>query len=282
MNTLGPVLSTGEPDPIDNPHFAPLLSGVVLTCALLRQNAMLFVGEIWSDMEHSLSIFCDGRCDGLILLGNYSDSELIPALLGKRVPFVLIDNHADDPRASYVDVDDIDMGRRITEYLLSQGHTRIAYLSTAVTEQYMTLREDGCRKAMMAAGKQLRPDFVLHEAFANGKITPSFVSLMRRPPVERPTALVCINDLHAVMAMQGLQEMGLRVPEDVSVTGFDDLAPAALTTPPLTTMRQPLRALGKRAVEIVMKIKEDPEWVCREVLPTELVVRQSVALKSGH
>lgn len=82
--------------------------------------------------------------------------------------------------------------------------------------------------------------------------------------------------------MRAVQEVGLRVPEDVSVTGFDDLAPAALTTPPLTTMRQPLRALGKRAVEIVMKIKEEPEWVCREVLSTELVGRQSVALKSGH
>ncbi len=64
MNMLGLVLSTGEPNPIDSPYFAPLLSGVVLTCAYLRQNAMLFVGEIWSDMEHSLSIFCDGRCDG--------------------------------------------------------------------------------------------------------------------------------------------------------------------------------------------------------------------------
>ena len=282
MNTLGLVLSTGEPDPIDNPYFAPLLSGVVLTCAYLRQNAMLFVGEIWSDLEHSLSIFCDGRCDGLILLGNYSDSELIPALLHQRVPFVLIDNHADDPRVSYVDVDDIDMGRRITEYLLSQGHRRVAYLATTVTEQYMNLREDGCRQALMTAGEQLRPDFVLHNAFANGKVTPSFISLMSRPLAERPTVLVCINDLYAIMALQGLQEMGLRVPEDVSVTGFDDLAPAALTIPPLTTMRQPLRALGKRAVEIVMKIKEEPEWACQEILPTELVVRQSVAPPPGH
>lgn len=76
--------------------------------------------------------------------------------------------------------------------------------------------------------------------------------------------------------------MGLRVPEDVSVTGFDDIAPSALITPPLTTMRQPLRALGKRAVEIVMKIKEEPEWVCQEVLPTELIVRHSVAPPAGE
>lgn len=283
MNTLGLVLATGDPDPLSSPYYAPLLSGVVMTCSQYRQNAMLFVGELWSDLEHSLSTFCDGRCDGLILLGNYSDSALIPALGEQRVPFVLVNNRADDPRVSYVDVNDVELSRQMTEYLLSQGHRRIAFLSASVGEHYMERRAAGCRQALEAAGIAPRPDWFVADAFVDNKVSASFHALMRLPRGERPTALVCVNDVYAAMAMDGLRALGLRIPEDTSIAGFDDLAMAALEHPPLTTMRQPLRDLGRRAVEIVLKkVAGDTEYVCQELLPTELIVRQSVAVCEEH
>lgn len=279
MNTVGVVFATADSDPIASPYFSPILSGITAAAALAHQNAMLFTGEIWSDTAHSLPIFCDGRCDGLILLGSYWQSDLVPALLHQNVPFVLVNNRSDDLATYWVDVDDEAGGEVLMRYLLTQGHRRIAFLNSPPGGPGAERRLAGCRRALAERGD---PAVLLEEiadAVGFPEVNDSFWSLLSRPSLLRPTALICVSDAAAMIVLEALKRASLRVPEEMSVAGFDDIAPAALTQPPLTTVRQPLRLLGAAALEMLLEQIGKAETVKTKqaIRPVELVVRATTA-----
>ena len=275
MNTVGVVFSTPDPAPISNPYFAPILDGITLAAARLHQNAMLFTGQVWSDADHSLPFFSDGRCDGLILVGMHTHTDIIPSLLDRAIPFVLINNRWADERACWVDVDDEASAREATEYLLSLGHRRIAMMAGEDFVGCVGRRNEGYRQALASAGVS-ELEMVLPGGFYEPTITERLERLLRLPARERPTALLCTTDSMAVDAVLALVRLGVRVPNEMAVIGHDDTAPAAQCAPPLTTMRQPFRQIGERAVDVLLsQIEADAPSGCHELFPTELIVRQS-------
>ena len=277
MNTVGVVFSNPDPAPISNPYFAPILDGITLAAGRHRQNAMLFTGQAWSDADHSLPFFSDGRCDGLILVGMHTHTDIIPSLLERGTPFVLINNRWDDARVSWVDSDDEASAFAATGYLLSLGHRRIAMLAGEDFVGCVGRRNAGYRSALAGAGLA-HAEMVLPGGFFEPSITERLKQALSLPPSERPTALLCTTDAMAVDAVQSLLQLGIRVPEDVSVIAHDDTALAAACPPGLTAMRQPFRRMGERAVDILLtQIENDAPVGCRELFPTELIVRQSVA-----
>ena len=279
MNTLGVVFSNPEASPIANPYFAPILDGIVAAAAQYQQNAMLFTGQRWSNAEHSLPVFGDGRCDGLLLVGPHTHSDIIPSLIARGIPFVLINNRWG--AAAWVDVDDVAAAHMLTSFLLAQGHHRLAMLCGDAVVGCVERRLAGCRDALAEAGLALDPALVLPGSFLEPSINERLVALVRLPPARRPTALICSNDFMALDALRDLARLGIRVPADLSVAGFDDVAPSAVSDPPLTTVRQPLRLLGERAVETLLKrIAGDPHEA-ELLLSTELIVRQSTAGFAG-
>ena len=278
MNTLGVVFSIPEDAPISNPYFAPILDGIAAAAARGHQNAMLFTGQIWSNAAHSLPVFCDGRCDGLLLVGPDMHSDIVPSLLTANVPFVLINNRSDDPRASFVDADDAHSGRTLARCLLAQGHTRVGFVCGDPSMGFVGRRLAAFCAEMKAGGAECQPEWIVSSSvFMPDAICASVRPLLALPPARRPTALVGVNDIAALLVVEVAQRAGLRVPQDLSVAGFDDLAPAAASVPPLTTIRQPLRLIGERAVQILMaQIAPDGPPGERALLPTELIVRGSV------
>jgi LacI family transcriptional regulator len=278
METFGIVLPHPHTDLITSPYFAPVMNGILHVAMQKQQNTTIFTGATWSDAERSLPIYCDGRCDGLILLSPPMDSGIVPALAAKSVPFVLLSDVSDDPNVSSVDVDNTAAAREMVRHLLAQGHRRIAVLCGGAQARSANQRLRGYRLALEDHGIEFDPSLVFPGHYTAASGYENGLAAARRTEQCRPTALFCCNDEIALGAYRALEESGLRIPEEMSVVGFDDIASAASYRPPLTTVRQPLMQLGDRAARLLLaRIEGEIPGGQKETLPTEVIVRESVA-----
>jgi LacI family xylobiose transport system transcriptional regulator len=212
-------------------------------------------------------------------------SELTPdqqALLGASgIPLVALDPTGEPLHSTpSVGATNWSGGLTATRHLLVLGHRRIAVISGPESFLCARARVDGYEAAMAAAGVAVDPAlvrsgrFVFEDGLAQGREL-----LARRP---RPTAVVCGNDLQAMGVYEAARERGIRIPEQLSVVGFDDIEYARWCGPPLTTVRQPLVEMGSAATELVLALAagEQPAQV-RIELATTLVERASTARPAG-
>src|SRR5579871_1815172 len=252
-----------------NAFLMELLEAVLSVCTPRRKITMLCTFPSWEEAELAPGL-TDGRCDGVLLLVPPASCSLLPLLQERGLPFVLV--NANDPagRMFGVDVDNIEATRRLTQHLLDLGHRRIAFLSQPwdVNFPFFHERFEGFRQAMAAAGH-------LHTALSLDK--EEVLNLDWSAP-DRPTAIVGLYDALTLCVMERLMQLGVRVPQDVSVVGFDDISAAARALPPLTTMRQPIDRIGRRSAEMLLDLIDDKIPPGRqEYLPTELIIRESTA-----
>ncbi len=163
-----------------------------------------------------------------------------------------------------------------TRHLLDLGHRRIAMLGGNSRWPFCRARMDGFRAAMDAAGVPVDPELVrIGPLYVEGGLSDG-AALLRRP--DPPTAVLTTNDLQAHGVYEAARQAGVRIPEDLSVVGFDDLPFTKWAGPPMTTMRQPLVRMGATAARMILALGNGetlPEQ--RVVLSTELVLRQSTA-----
>ena len=277
MNTIGVVFPQASASPFTHPYFAPVLDGIADMALQEGQNTTLFTGHVWSDMAHSLPVYRDGRCDGLLLIAPPVESDIIPALRDTGVPFVLISDSFNDPCVSSVTIDDQEAGHTMVKYLLSQGHRRIAMLCGDWSIHSVPLRWAGYVQALEEYGIPYDETLVLRGGFAEPTIAERVERLLQGPRATWPTALFCFNDEMALFALRDLKERGVCVPEEMSVVGIDDIQMSAWSSPALTTIQQPLRQIGVRSAEILLSLLRDGNAAPRqEKLPTKLVIRQSV------
>ncbi|SDQ64841.1 transcriptional regulator, LacI family [Quadrisphaera sp. DSM 44207] len=193
---------------------------------------------------------------------------------GGSVPVIAVDPHAGPADTPTVDADNLTGALRATEHLLRLGHRRIAFLGGRPDLESARLREEGYRTALRAAGVEVDPALVRVAEYRRELAAGPARELLTLP--ERPTAIFAANDLSAIGTMEVAVELGLSVPQDLSVVGFDDVPESALTTPPLTTVRQPLQEMGAEAVRLLVGLLDGRGDGGTHVrLPTELVVRGS-------
>ena len=185
------------------------------------------------------------------------------------------------PLVSYVAGDAVAAGFIATRHLIELGHRRIAFLSSVLDPQTCGDRLDGYREALAQASILFDPSLVAPAPFRPGGGTEAAELLLSRDP--RPTAMVAISNTVAHEAMRALAEHGLRVPEDVAIVAFDDTWLSVMTSPPLTSVRQPLFEMGQQAVEMLARIIAnghtggEPQPPQRITCPVSLVVRASTA-----
>lgn len=279
MNTLGIVLPQGNQIFATDPYSGPIFDGILNTARNTHQNVMFFTGDAWSDASASLPIYCDGRSDGLLLVSSSIESDIVDSLLRAEVPFVLINTWHESPLASSVDIENVVASQELVRHLLEYGHRRVGiFYPSSVRRSYPAERKEGYFAAMSEAGIVPDERWLVSVTYEEGSLEAGLETLLRLPTEVRPTALFLFTDWLAVRALEFLAQRGIRVPEDLSVVGFDDTRQSATTHPPLTTMRQPLEQIGKRAAEIVLEQIETGRLLgIKELLPTELIRRGSVA-----
>jgi len=189
-------------------------------------------------------------------------------------PVVAVDPHTGPSELPTIDSDNLRGARLATEHLLDLGHTRIAMLTGRPDLQSAQLRERGYRDALAAAHAGIDEDLIRLGAYDAAISAKSARELLTAD--QRPTAIFAANDISAIATLAVAAELGLRVPEDLSVVGFDNIPESALGRPPLTTVDQPIREMGRRAIELLIRlIRGEPAAETHVTLATNLVVRQS-------
>lgn len=190
-------------------------------------------------------------CDGLVLTPPLSESPTVLAALGAAgIDFVRISGDDTDFDAPQVRFDDRAAALLITSHLTDEGHRRIAFVGGPETSGTTRRRLAGFRDALLARG--VKPDMTL-ERFGNFTFLSGMAAVDELLALEnRPTAVMCCNDEMAAGAIHAARQRGLSVPDQLSVTGFDDSAIAGEVWPPLTTVRQPLHEMGEMSAELLM------------------------------
>ncbi|GAA3640332.1 LacI family DNA-binding transcriptional regulator [Microbacterium awajiense] len=214
---------------------------------------------------------------GIILLLADVPREGRERLKARGIPFVIIDP-AGDPAPGIPSVGSANWsgGLAATRHLLGLGHRRIAAITGPEHVMCSLARLDGYRAAMTSAGVAVDPGWIRHGDFRREGGEQHALDLLRS--ASRPTAIFAGNDLQALGVLHAAAALGLSVPRDLSVVGFDDLAIADLTSPRLTTIHQPLREMAEQATGLVLRLLEEvPPEVTRVELTTSLVVRDSTA-----
>jgi LacI family transcriptional regulator len=216
------------------------------------------------------------RVAGTVMLGLGPDDSRTQALIQADIPTIFIDSMGQGKRATYVKSDNADGARQVVEHLLAFGHRRIAFIIGQTMDLPGMERLFGSQQALARAGLTMDPTLVR----ACGWDTDNAYEAAQTLLAERRdfTAIVAGSDLMAVGILRALYEHGLRVPDDLSVTGFDDVDLCRYTYPPLTTVRQDRRAMGEGAVQRLLSMIDEEEEE-RElpplIVPTRLVARSS-------
>lgn len=189
-------------------------------------------------------------------------------------PMVAVDPHTGSSHLPTVDSDNLHGGRLATEHLIGLGHRRIAMLAGRPDLQSAQLREAGYREAMADAGLPIDPAMVLNGGFDPDVSADAVRTLLGY--AEPPTAIFAANDVTAIAAMKVARELGRRVPEDLSIVGFDNIPDSALCDPPLTTVEQPIHEMGFRATRMLIElIRGHAVEQGHITLNTRLVVRHT-------
>jgi LacI family transcriptional regulator len=215
--------------------------------------------------------------DGALLLTIGEHTRHLDKLRKLRIPFVVLDDTVQvDPETPSVGATNWLGGLRATEYLLALGHRRIAMITGIRSHLTSMARRAGYCAALEARGLPIDPTLIRPGDFADGSGYTQTLALLALP--EPPTAIFAASDLQAMGVYRALYEQGLRVPQDISVIGFDDVPIAERISPPLTTMRQPLKEMGRMATQMVLRmIKGEILENKRVELATSLVLRASCA-----
>jgi LacI family transcriptional regulator len=224
--------------------------------------------------RRSLSRLAGTLIDGAIIV---TPTVLIPTT---SIPVVAIDPHTGQGGPSTVDSDNLGGARIATQHLIGLGHRRIAHFRGRSDLASAQLRESGYRESLAEAGIPFDASLVLDGGYQTAQTAAAARELLTR--ADRPTAVFAANDMSAIGVLQAARELGLRVPEDLSVIGFDDIPEAASSTPPLTTLAQPLHDIGAQALRMLVELLADREVPSRVHLPAELVVRGSTGPASGR
>ena len=228
-----------------------------------------------ADCKAVLNLAMQRAVDGFIFTPPADNSkELLESLNSSNVPFVRLTPTDRESPWPYVAATDFQGAYEMTKYLLSLGHRRIGYILGPGSQKAAHDRFDGYRVALTEFEIEYDPDLVRQgdDHFQTGVADAQ--ALLRTSP--RPTAIFANNDEMAVGALFGMHELGLRVPDDISIAGFDDIPLSTQVWPPLTTVRQPIVEIAKTATRLLINILEDKKISeFRRIIPTELVVRGS-------
>lgn len=266
---------------IADPFYSEVLGGIQNLAHQFQYN--IFVSAFESDVERQASLMQNmfGRqADALIIGDSFFTSEYVTEP-GIQVPTVYIHNRATEILPHSIYHDDVHATGELTRHLLDLGHRRIAFGGNERGGLLHQQRRAGVVAELKDAGLDLPEEYDL--LAPNGQMSSGVVlakQLLSMP--DRPTAMICFNDMLAIGVMQTLQQANVRIPEDISVTGFDDLPLAEFTYPALTTYCQPSWELGQMAARVALHLLGEnvDEPLASEPVITmrgRLIVRRSTA-----
>jgi LacI family transcriptional regulator len=270
-----PVIGIVIPGPVIDDYVGEVIRGISDTAG--QHGYSLAINVQNPDVADDLvGLFQEGVCDGLIAIVPFNYDELLTLCQEHNRPYVLVDYQGDDDisHALSVEVHNRQSIVNVMHYLFELGHTRIGFITGMLEHSSARQRLQGYVDALAEAGIEYDSALVRVGDWLHATAYPLTQQLLQLN--DPPTAIVASNDLSAFGAMQAANEMGLIIGRDLSVTGFDDIKMAGSVAPPLTTVRQPMYAMGQLAGDmLIMRLRGEPVAPPHVQLDTQLVVRES-------
>ncbi|MEX2160470.1 MAG: LacI family DNA-binding transcriptional regulator [Anaerolineales bacterium] len=271
-NTIGilvPDLGTG--------YIGEIMHGVDAELALHQLDLMLFTTHRAATKEANyVANMVRGMVDGLLVVLPRNPADYVGTLSRRNFPFVLIDHQGTGSPCPSVGAMNWQGAYNATEHLIKLGHTRIGFITGSMDLGAAIERLGGYKAALKTYHVTEDPQLIYKGSFFQPEGYAGACALLDIEPP--PTAIFASNDVMAMGAMDAVRSRGLRVPEDISILGFDDIPQAAVVRPALTTVRQPLREMGGLAAQMLIdKLKNPTTELGRTELPTELIVRASIS-----
>jgi LacI family transcriptional regulator len=264
---------------ITNPFF-PEIVQTFETLAVEQHYEILLTSTIHDPKRMELAVrrMIESRVDGVAILTFGMEDYLLDHLRFRNLPLVFVDIGPKAPRVSNIRVDYADGIRQAVQHLAALRHERIGFITGPLYLRSAVARRDAFEASMREIGLLVRPEYVVegNHRLDGGREALPTLSRLSKPP----TALICSNDMTAIGVMRAAFELGIRIPEDLSVIGFDDIRMAEFLIPPLTTIQMSQSELAKLAFEALLKeVKREtplPEG-SEYILKTRLVLRSSTA-----
>jgi len=266
---------------ITNIFFSNLVRGVQDVCEKHGYNVLVVNSDDSQEKEgRYLKLLYSRRVDGVILtVAGYREEECPEEELSllKKINIVLIDREINGMMAPIVKVNNFTGAYSAVKYLLAMGHKKIMYLAGIEGTRTNQEREKGYLSALKKAHinwkKEMTADFRLDTAYQ--KIMHYWLKLKNSD--ELPTAIFAANDLMAIGALKAFTQLKVRVPEDISIIGFDNIPFSDCTYPPLTTIAQPTYQMGQKAVETLLRLIDKKKIKKSVEFETKLIERDSVS-----
>ena len=274
-NLIGVVIPQTEPGRamvFENPFYSEMLSSIEYNARL--QGYHVIVSGTNAD-EKYFTLAKQRNMDGVIVIGAYPE-DFYEGLNRSNIPIVLVDSYLDNHEYKEVKLDDVYGGYIATKYLIDHGHKKIAFMSGKVKDGGVSARRyQGYINALKENDIPVKPDYIFH-----GNVDFEEAGILAKKIVEKTdcTAIFCMADIMAVGTINELNRLNVKIPDQISVIGFDNLNIANYCTPGLTTIGQDIFMKGKMAVDMLSKAIGEKEMQQEEcVLPVEVVERESVA-----
>ncbi len=288
MNTLAQNFRRGKTNmimvvlpTIGDPFLAEVMKGLTQTAKDKGYSLIINESQFNSMSAGEIGAMMMSRqVDGIILLASMSPfgNEVISSQTDRRLPIVIgceaITKSLEELPS--VHIDNIAAAREATDYLISQGHRNIAFMAGEETSLLTKDRENGYREAMLNARIAIEDDWIISGDLTIAGARSATKELLSNDT--RPSAIFCANDEMALGALHEIKAAGLKVPDDISVMGFDNSRYAEVSDPPLTTVAQPGREIGVRtALRMIKAITSKLENSSKpEIIPHQLIIRNSV------
>jgi len=261
---------------IDNPFYSDLIKGISSSASRHNfQEIIVRTGDHPLTQSFVENIIHHTHADGVITLDPIASIETLENLR-KKMPIVQCAEHIENCDAPYVSIDDVAASKSVVEYILSKGRKKIALINGPLMYKYARKRKEGFLLALEKANISVNPSYVVEMPVFSYDAAVSIATQLLSMD-DRPDAIFAASDVFAIAAVKAAKRMGLKIPKDIGIIGFDNTNASILCDPPLTTVKQPQFQMGFLASEMLIEQIGDSNTAPKQILlDVELIVRESL------
>jgi Transcriptional regulators len=266
---------------LKNPFIVPIIDGIQNSARKHDYNVLILqTKDFYTEFSEYETVLREQKFAGVIFLSSLTNKQLagITNQLNYRCPIVFCSEYIEDSDISFVAIDDFAAIQKSSRYLLSVGRKNILFINSKLSHNYARKRELGFRTVMEEANIPINENYIVHLSSVTYTLAYSTV-LHILSQKEKPDAILCVSDVYAIAALKACQKLGIRVPDDCAIIGFDNIDLTTMLQPSLTTIEQPCYQMGYQSSELLIESIQFPNKQQKQIiLETELIVRESTPI----
>lgn len=251
-----------------------IMAGAYAYATNMNYDVQIYTTNVSKQKEISYYRFCKERnIEGAVVQGISTDDPYFTELVNSNLPCVLIDICTDNQNVGFISIDNVKAAQEATNYLIGIGHRNIAMINGRPNAFVSQLREEGFRKALGEKNIEINENWIVSGDFSRSKAYNEAYKLLQLYP--EITAIFCASDLMALSVYEAAEKLGISIPDDLSVVGFDNIPLSSFISPKLTTVKQDMYKIGYEAAKLLKSIIKGEKIERHKIMDYELLIRDS-------